>query len=379
MRNKLALTTALASFALATALGVGFAGADELTTGSTESTAPLPTTQVVPPPACCNGVDDDGDGLLDTEDPGCESPADESEEGPASGAPTTNGSIEGATTPAAPASGGGFEEGQAIAGGGGAVRHNDSLGDSSGGGGGSGGLSAPPATAGVQMGSGKGNGGSQYASGGTPTSANPTTTIAPFGPAPLGVPNFVIDSFEIPPFLLPIYQACGSEYGIPWEVLASINKIESNFGTNMGPSSAGALGWMQFLPSSWREYGLDANGDGHKDPYNPVDAICAAAHYLKLSGGSQDLYKAIFAYNHADWYVQEVLAGARAYGKLPPDLVGSLTGLTQGAHFPVAADATYADDLAAREALKSSSRAAEKAYGGASEVISSSPTRRGIN
>jgi murein DD-endopeptidase MepM/ murein hydrolase activator NlpD len=162
-------------------------------------------------------------------------------------------------------------------------------------------------------------------------------------------------------------------------VLASINKIESDFGTNMGPSSAGAIGWMQFLPSSWETYGLDANGDGQKDPYNPVDAICAAAHYLKLSGGSSDLYKAIFSYNHADWYVQEVLAGARAYGKLPPDLVGSLTGLTEGAHFPVAAEARYADDLSAREALKHSAPGADKAYGEAAEVISSSPTRRGIN
>ena len=162
-------------------------------------------------------------------------------------------------------------------------------------------------------------------------------------------------------------------------MLASINRIESGFGTNMGPSSAGAIGWMQFLPSSWEAFGVDANGDGRRDPYNPVDAICAAANYLKLSGGADDLYNAIFAYNHADWYVQEVLAGARAYGKLPADLVGSLTGLTEGAHFPVAADATYADDLSAREALKRSAPGAEEAYGGASEVISSSPTSRGIN
>ena len=176
-------------------------------------------------------------------------------------------------------------------------------------------------------------------------------TIAPFGPAPIGVPNFVIDSFEIPPFLLPIYQACGTEYGIPWEVLASINKIETAFGTNLNVSSAGAVGWMQFLPSSWETYGLDANGDGRQDPYNPVDAICAAAHYLKVAGGTKDLYGAILAYNHADWYVQEVLLYARAYGKLPTDLVGSLTGLTEGAHFPVAADARYADDISARAAL----------------------------
>ena len=138
-------------------------------------------------------------------------------------------------------------------------------------------------------------------------------------------------------------------------MLASINKIETGFGTNLNVSSAGAMGWMQFLPSSWETYGLDANGDGRKDPYNPVDAICAAAHYLKVAGGGNDLYKAIFAYNHADWYVQEVLLYARAYGKLPADLVGSLTGLTEGAHFPIAADARYADDISAREALKRAS------------------------
>ena len=205
-------------------------------------------------------------------------------------------------------------------------------------------------------------------------------TIAPFGPAPIGVPNFVIDSFEIPPFLLPIYQACGTEYGIPWEVLASINKIETDFGTNLNVSSAGAVGWMQFLPSTWETYGLDANGDGRKDPYNPVDAICAAAHYLKVAGGTKDLYNAIFSYNHADWYVQEVLLYARAYGKLPTDLVGSLTGLTEGAHFPVAANARYADehlDPGGDEATRPPAQ--RKDYGNAADVISSSPTRRGIN
>jgi Transglycosylase SLT domain len=213
---------------------------------------------------------------------------------------------------------------------------------------------------------------------GTPTNSNPTVTIADFGPAPIGVPNFVIDSFSIPPFLLPIYQACGTEYGIPWEVLASINRIETAFGTNLNVSSAGALGWMQFIPSSWKAYGVDANNDGRKDPYNPVDAICAAANYLKAAGGEEDLSRAIFAYNHADWYVDEVLLYARQYGRLPDDLVGSLTGLTEGARFPVAAHARYADDISEREAAK---RAKPKkgVAGNAAEVISASPTRRGIN
>jgi hypothetical protein len=136
---------------------------------------------------------------------------------------------------------------------------------------------------------------------------------------------------------------------------------------------------MQFLPSSWRTYGLDANGDGRKDPYNPVDAICAAAHYLKIAGGTKDLYNAILAYNHADWYAQEVLLYARAYGRLPADLVGSLTGLTEGAHFPVAANARYADDVSARAAMRSASGNGAESYGEGAEVISSSPTPRGIN
>ncbi|HET7510721.1 MAG TPA: lytic transglycosylase domain-containing protein, partial [Solirubrobacterales bacterium] len=367
MRTKFALIAAIASFLLVMALGSALAGADP--TGPTGATGPIlgTTTTAIPSPAapqCANGIDDDEDGLVDMEDPDCESPADTSETPPA----TTPAPSEGESVPApsssTPSSGhndgnsGGVEEGTSIGGGNGSgskngVHRNDGL--SSPGSNDSGGVSAPSANGGgTQPLPKSSDGGAQFSAGGTPTTANPTTTIAPFGPAPIGVPNFVIDSFEIPPFLLPIYQACGTEYGIPWEVLASINKIETGFGTNLNVSSAGALGWMQFLPSSWEQFGLDANGDGKKDPYNPVDAICAAAHYLKLAGGDHDLYQAIFAYNHADWYVQEVLLYARAYGKLPSDLVGSLTGLTEGAHFPIAANARYADDLAARAALKRS-------------------------
>ena len=77
--------------------------------------------------------------------------------------------------------------------------------------------------------------------------------------------------------------------------------------------------------------------------------------------------------------MQEVLLYARAYGKLPSDLVGSLTGLTEGAHFPVAADARYADDISTRAALKRATPGERHEYGNAAEVISSSPTRRGIN
>ena len=189
----------------------------------------------------------------------------------------------------------------------------------------------------------------------------------------------MIDSFEIPPFLLPIYQACGTQYDIPWQVLASINKIETAFGTNLNVSSAGAMGWMQFIPSTWATYGVDANGDGRKDPYNPVDAICAAARYLKAAGGETNLYNAILAYNHADWYVQEVLLYARGYGKLPDDLVGSLTGLTEGAHFPVAADARYTDSISTSQAAREAKPAPGAAAHNAAQVVGSSPGRTGID
>ncbi|HWT93069.1 MAG TPA: lytic murein transglycosylase, partial [Solirubrobacteraceae bacterium] len=208
---------------------------------------------------------------------------------------------------------------------------------------------------------------------GVPTVADPTTSIAIPGPATVGVPNFFIDKFRIPPFLLSIYQAAGMEYGIRWEVLAAINEIETDYGRNLNVSSAGALGWMQFMPATWKSYGVDANGDGKKDPYNPVDAIFAAANYLKASGGQKDLRRAIFSYNHADWYVDSVLMRARLVGGLPTDLVGSLTGLTQG-RFPVAAKARYADDLIAQQARKKKLKPGQNA----AVPVESSSSRRGI-
>jgi hypothetical protein len=182
---------------------------------------------------------------------------------------------------------------------------------------------------------------------GSPNPANPTYSLSTPGPARIGVPNFFIDKFRIPPFLLPIYQAAGIQYGIRWEVLAAINEIETDYGRNLNVSSAGAVGWMQFLPSTWRLYGVDANGDTVKDPYNPVDAIFAAARYLRAAGADTDIRRAVFAYNHANWYVDSVLLRAQVIGGLPSNLVGSLTGLTQG-RFPVQAKATYAGQLKQR-------------------------------
>jgi hypothetical protein len=208
---------------------------------------------------------------------------------------------------------------------------------------------------------------------GLPTATNPTTSLSLPGPVPVGVPNFFIEKFRIPPFLLPIYQAAGIQYGVRWEVLAAINEIETDYGRNLNISSAGALGWMQFMPATWEMYGVDANRDGRKDPFNPVDAIFAAARYLKAAGADSDLRKAIFAYNHADWYVESVLMRARLIGGLPTDLVGSLSGLTQG-HFPVFAKARYADDIAERQAATRVAAGTNAAL-----PVESDASRRGID
>ncbi len=160
------------------------------------------------------------------------------------------------------------------------------------------------------------------------------------GAVAAGVPGYFVDAFPIPPFLLSIYQAAELAYGVPWEVLAAINEIETNFGRDGGTSSAGAVGWMQFLPSTWAHYGVDATGDGRADPANPVDAIFSAGRYLHAAGAAGDLRRALFAYNHAGWYVDEVLARARLFRGLPRQLVGTLGAMASGSH-PIAGRARY--------------------------------------
>jgi murein DD-endopeptidase MepM/ murein hydrolase activator NlpD len=114
--------------------------------------------------------------------------------------------------------------------------------------------------------------------------------------------------------LLLLWQNAGAAYGVPWQVLAAINKVESNFGQNMGPSSAGALGWMQFMPDTWMRWGMDADGNGLADPWNPDDAVYAAARYLAAAGAHEDIERAVFAYNHAQWYVDEIMDLAATFG-----------------------------------------------------------------
>jgi hypothetical protein len=129
---------------------------------------------------------------------------------------------------------------------------------------------------------------------------------------------------EIPATYLRLYQAAGERYGIdPW-VLAGIGSVESQHGCSRAPGVHAGVntygccaGPMQFsvvgASSTWARYGVDGNNDGRTSPYDPADAIPAAARYLKASGAPADYRAALFAYNHADWYVAEVLAKAATY------------------------------------------------------------------
>ena len=118
-----------------------------------------------------------------------------------------------------------------------------------------------------------------------------------------------------------IYKAAAKRYGFTedWFVLAAVGKVESNHGANMGPSGAGAMGPMQFLPSTWQEYGVDGNGDGEANIMDPEDAIPAAASYLKAGGAPGDRYAALYTYNRAGWYVREVLGIAETYRRQAGD------------------------------------------------------------
>lgn len=118
-----------------------------------------------------------------------------------------------------------------------------------------------------------------------------------------------------------LYREAAREYGFAedWYILAAVGKVESDHGANMGPSTAGAMGPMQFLPSTWETSGVDGNGDGVANIMDPRDAIPAAAGYLQKGGAPGDWYAALFSYNHADWYVIKVLGVAEGYRRLSGD------------------------------------------------------------
>ena len=129
----------------------------------------------------------------------------------------------------------------------------------------------------------------------------------------------LVGSLSRPPrYLVRIYKAAARRYRLPWQVLAAINFVETGYGADSRVSSAGARGWMQFMPGTWARYGevVDIRGRvlaqaaSAGDAWNARDAIFSAARYLVANGAHANLPKAIYAYNHALWYVQEVLSVA---------------------------------------------------------------------
>jgi hypothetical protein len=157
---------------------------------------------------------------------------------------------------------------------------------------------------------------------------------------------------DIPTQLIPTYQrAAATCPGLPWTVLAAIGKIESDHGRSRvpgvasGENHAGAGGPMQFLSSTWAAYGVDGDRDGVISRYSPADAIFGAARYLCANNAGQPsrLPSAIFAYNHAAWYVRQVLVQAKAYGQ--PAVTGDASTLVSNPRLSLSPNARA--DLAA--------------------------------
>ena len=126
---------------------------------------------------------------------------------------------------------------------------------------------------------------------------------------------------DIPRRYLALYRAAAGRYGIDWAVLAGVGKVECDHGRDRDPScwsegavnASGAGGPMQFLAGTWARYGVDGDGDGRRDRWDPADAVYGAANYLRAAGAPEDYQRAILAYNHAAWYVASVLRWAARY------------------------------------------------------------------
>jgi Transglycosylase SLT domain/Peptidase family M23 len=167
---------------------------------------------------------------------------------------------------------------------------------------------------------------------------SPQLVAGRIGPLHLGdrgaslpsAPMRALGFYRIPLFLLPIYHAAAARYEVPWELLAAINEVETDYGNDLAVSSAGAIGWMQFLPATWARYGVDAVAAGYSDPYNPIDSIFAAARYLSDAGVSRDRHGAIFAYDHSDEYVRSVLLRSKLISLYPHTVLATLTHLAEG-------------------------------------------------
>lgn len=166
------------------------------------------------------------------------------------------------------------------------------------------------------------------------------------------VPAALAGTADIPPEYLALYARAGAEHGLDWAVLAAIGSIESDHGRSRAPGVRSGqnthgccAGPMQFFTNramaggrtTWDAYGVDGNGDGRIDVYDPGDAIPAAALYLRASGAPGDYERALFAYNRAHWYVADVLQLAGAYRSLArgwgvPGAGGDETAGLEGVH-----------------------------------------------
>ncbi len=162
-------------------------------------------------------------------------------------------------------------------------------------------------------------------------------------PASLGGGPSSLALRDIPAAYLTLYMQAAQAYGIDWALLAGVGKVECDHGRDPDPSctregavnAAGAGGPMQFLASTWAAYGVDGNGDGVADRWNPADAVYGAANYLRAAGAAHDPRGALLAYDHAGWYADEVEAWARRYRAASPAAQAGESGLAARTTTPV--------------------------------------------
>lgn len=154
-------------------------------------------------------------------------------------------------------------------------------------------------------------------------SASTTAVSAGFtlpSPGSVRKDSLTQQSLPVPGANMDLYVAAGQKYGVPWPLLAGVGMEETGQGRNNHESTAGAQGLMQFLPTTFALYGVDGNGDGKLDIHNDSDSVYSAAHLLREAGvkdGAAGVRAALLRYNHATWYVNDVLYYAASYGAGP--------------------------------------------------------------
>jgi hypothetical protein len=180
-------------------------------------------------------------------------------------------------------------------------------------------------------------------------------------PPPLSPRALISGLAAIPSSYLTWYQrAARTCPGLHWEILAGIGTIESDNGRSQargvhhGKNRKGAEGPMQFEPATFAEYAVRADRSARLTPYNPQDAIFTAARMLCADGGgsARGLRGAVFAYNHAHWYVRAVLAAPGSPAVASPGGAAALA-----VHMPGAWPASVSTAMSAVTAASTSTRA----------------------